>query len=91
MAQRAFIAASGLSLVLLALPAPWHIRANNSGTILYIFWSFLGNLVYLINTVIWSGNIRNPSPIWCDICTFFWPARRSCCCTLLTLALVFSQ
>lgn len=67
MAQRAFIAASALSLLLLALPAPWHLRANNSGTVLYILWSFLGNLVYLVNTIIWSGNTRNIAPIWCDI------------------------
>ncbi|PVF96423.1 STE3-domain-containing protein [Serendipita vermifera] len=67
MRQIAHTVACGLSLALLALPAPWHIKARNSGTLIFIFWAFLGNLVFLINNIVWDANIQNPAPIWCDI------------------------
>ncbi|KAG8809281.1 a-factor receptor, partial [Serendipita sp. 400] len=69
MPQTPFTVACGLSLALLILPAPWHIKARNAGTILYIAWSFVGNLVYLVNSIVWSGKRHNPAPIWCDIST----------------------
>jgi hypothetical protein len=71
MRELAFAVFSGLSVALLLLPAPWHIKARNSGTLIFIFWALLGNIVALVNTVIWSGNISNPVPVWCDISTFF--------------------
>ena len=55
------------SLVLLALAAPAHFRARNTGSILYICWAALGNLVFLVNKLVWSDHVRNIAPIWCDI------------------------
>lgn len=71
MRELPFIIACGFATVLLLLPAPWHIRSKNSGTLLYIFWSLTGNVIYFVNAIVWNGNIRNPAPIWCDIGQFF--------------------
>jgi pheromone a factor receptor len=67
-------------LLLLALSAPSHFRARNTGTILYICWTALGNLLALINKLIWHDHVRNIAPVWCDICESirspFWGAFR---------------
>jgi len=67
-------------LVLLALAAPLHFRARNTGTILYICWVFTANLFVLINRIIWHDHVRNIAPIWCDICQssvfLHWPLPR---------------
>jgi hypothetical protein len=60
----------GLGLVLLALAAPSHFSARNTGTILFICWVFTANLIVLINRIIWHDHVRNIAPIWCDICQF---------------------
>lgn len=61
----------GLSTCLVLLPLPWHWKARNTGTLLYIGWTVLGNLVFLVNTIVWHGQIRyDPAPVWCDICEF---------------------
>ncbi|KAG8720360.1 a-factor receptor [Ceratobasidium sp. 394] len=63
----AFTACCGLSILLVLLPSPWHWKAKNTGTLLYIGWTVTGNLVFMINSIIWAGNIRDPAPVWCDI------------------------
>ena len=62
-----------LALVLLALAAPSQFTARNTGTILYICWVFLGNLISLINKLVWPDHARNIAPVLCDIsqCFFF--------------------
>jgi pheromone a factor receptor len=72
MRELAFAVACGLALLLLILPAPWHIKSRNSGTLLYIGWAFIGNLTYLVNAIVWNGNLLNPAPVWCDIGAFFY-------------------
>lgn len=69
MRQLAFAVACGLAVGLLLLAAPWHVKSRNSGTILYIGWALVGNLIFLVNAIVWNGNISNPAPIWCDIGT----------------------
>ena len=56
-----------LALVLLVLVAPSQFTARNTGTILYIGWVFLGNLITLINKLVWNDHARNVAPVWCDI------------------------
>jgi pheromone a factor receptor len=87
MRELAFAVFSGLSVVLLLLPAPCHVRARNSGTLIFIFWALLGNSIVLVNTIIWSGNIGNPAPVWCDISSFFSP----CCSAWAHLAPIASK
>ncbi len=59
--------ALAIALVLLALAAPSHFSRRNTGTILYICWVFLGNLIVLINKLVWPDHVRNLAPVWCDI------------------------
>ncbi|KAF9514394.1 hypothetical protein BS47DRAFT_1295146 [Hydnum rufescens UP504] len=65
--QIAFIVISGIALILILLPLPWHWSARNYGTLLYIGWAFSGTLMYFINAIVWTGNLKNPAPVWCDI------------------------
>lgn len=69
MAETPFIVACFFAIIMLILPAAWHIRARNASTLLYIFWSLVGNVIYFVNSLVWRGNIRNPAPVWCDIST----------------------
>ncbi|KAJ1300850.1 hypothetical protein OPQ81_002490 [Rhizoctonia solani] len=62
-----FPAVCALALVLLLLALPTHMRARNSGTLLYIGWSFFATLFIFVNSLVWSGNISDPAPVWCDI------------------------
>ena len=59
--------ALALALVLLALVAPSQFTARNTGNILFIGWVFFGNLITLINKLVWSDHAHNVAPLWCDI------------------------
>ena len=59
------------ALVLLVLAAPLHFSTRNTGTILYICWVFLANLITLINKLIWPDHVRNVAPALCDISQSF--------------------
>ncbi|PVF96424.1 STE3-like pheromone receptor [Serendipita vermifera] len=69
MRELPFVMGCAVAMILLLLPAAWHIRSRNSGTIIYIGWSLVGNLIYFVNSIVWAGNLRNPAPVWCDIST----------------------
>ncbi|KIO21046.1 hypothetical protein M407DRAFT_29310, partial [Tulasnella calospora MUT 4182] len=60
---------ASLGIVLILLPSYWHFKSGNVGTILYIVWTFIGNLNYLVNAIAWSGNLHNPPWFWCDLST----------------------
>jgi len=61
---------SFLAFIVCLIPLPWHIHAWNSGTCSYMLWTATACLVLFINSIVWSGNVDNPSPVWCDICEF---------------------
>ncbi|KAG8809463.1 a-factor receptor, partial [Serendipita sp. 399] len=80
MRELAFTLGCALAILCLLLPFPSLIplplrsksrnrHPPNPGTLLYFAWSLTGNLIYLVHSIVWNGNIRNPSPIWCDIAT----------------------
>ncbi|KAH7325450.1 GPCR fungal pheromone mating factor, partial [Rhizoctonia solani] len=56
-----------LALALLLLVLPTHVRTRNSGTLLFIGWTFTTTLVFFVNSLVWAGNLSNPAPVWCDI------------------------
>jgi pheromone a factor receptor len=37
-----------------------------------MIWTSLACLVFFIDSIIWSGNMIDWSPTWCDICGFFF-------------------
>ncbi|KAG8811081.1 a-factor receptor [Serendipita sp. 399] len=61
-----------ISAILALLPIPAHYRAGNIGIIALGVWSFWGNVIAAVNTIYWHGNLRNPNPIWGDICQAYF-------------------
>lgn len=59
----AFIAA-----FLTLIPASWIWRARHVPTLSLIVWLFALNVVYGVNSLIWSDDAIERVPIWCDIC-----------------------
>jgi len=60
-----------IGFILSLLPLSWHIQAWNSGTCAFMIWTALPCLTGFVNSIVWNGNVNNPAPIWCDICTCF--------------------
>nr|AIX99561.1 pheromone receptor [Agrocybe salicacicola] len=56
-----------LGFVVSLIPLPWHIQAWNSGTCAFMLWTAISCLTGFVNSIVWSGNLRNPAPVWCDI------------------------
>ncbi|KAF8332005.1 pheromone A receptor-domain-containing protein [Cantharellus anzutake] len=69
--QTAFQVFTSIAIVLILLPAPWHWSARNCGTLLYIGWTFLACVIYLVNSIIWNESVVDVAPVWCDITTKF--------------------
>ncbi|KAJ7223583.1 putative fungal pheromone GPCR, STE3-type [Mycena pura] len=53
--------------VLVLVPLPWHLQAQNSGTCFYVLWSFLATLNQFINSIVWANDTVDRAPVWCDI------------------------
>lgn len=62
----AFVAA-----FLVLVTAFWHWRARNVPTLSLIFWLFILNVIYGVNSLAWSSDVRDKAPLWCDICELF--------------------
>ncbi|KAG9005593.1 a-factor receptor [Tulasnella sp. 427] len=60
---------AALGMVFISLPAYWHFKSRNVGTILFITWTFLGNLNGFVNSIAWAGNTHTPPWFWCDLST----------------------
>ncbi|KAG8693467.1 a-factor receptor, partial [Ceratobasidium sp. 423] len=67
MRNPAFPTVCVLALVLLLLVLPTHVRTRNTGTLLFIGWTFVPTLILFVNSLVWAGNLSNPAPVWCDI------------------------
>ena len=64
-----FTVFSFLSILFLLLPSPWHWRARNTATLLYIFWCFVNVVPLAINSLIWQNRFDLEAPIYCDVST----------------------
>lgn len=49
------------------IPIPKHWKAGNIATVSLGLWILGCNIIFLVGTVVWHGNINNPYPIWGDI------------------------
>ncbi|GAA5889390.1 hypothetical protein JCM16303_005372 [Sporobolomyces ruberrimus] len=58
-----------LSIFFVLLPSPWHWRARNTATLIYIFWCLVIVFPLAINSLIWRGRFGLEAPIYCDIVT----------------------
>lgn len=64
----AFVAA-----FLVLIPLPWHWRSGNVATLAMVAWLFVINVIYGIDAIIWSRNIKITALVWCDISTSGYP------------------
>lgn len=60
--------ANFIACVLVVLPV-FHMlkRSWNTGVIAFAFWIFLLSLQTAVNTIVWSDDAKDISPVWCDI------------------------
>ncbi|KAI0056904.1 fungal pheromone STE3G-protein-coupled receptor [Artomyces pyxidatus] len=58
-----------IGAALVIIPAPWHWKARNIPTLSLMGWLYVLNIIYGVNSILWAGNVNNPSPVWCDITT----------------------
>ncbi|KAI0060058.1 fungal pheromone STE3G-protein-coupled receptor [Artomyces pyxidatus] len=58
-----------LSAVFLLFPLPWHWSAGNVSMLSMIFWLFLSNIIYAVDSIVWAGNVNEVAVLWCDITT----------------------
>ncbi|KAI0776712.1 pheromone A receptor-domain-containing protein [Trametes elegans] len=56
-----------LGAVVALVPLPWHFQAWNAGTCLFMIWTSIACLNLAINSIVWSNNVLNTAPVWCDI------------------------
>ncbi|KAI0370946.1 STE3-domain-containing protein [Pilatotrama ljubarskyi] len=67
--HRELPAASILAAILVLLPTPWHWRAGNVATLSMIVWLFAVNVIYAVDSIIWSHTVAKVALVWCDITT----------------------
>ncbi|PVG02697.1 STE3-domain-containing protein [Serendipita vermifera] len=60
------------TMLAVLIPIPTHWKAGNIAIISLAMWTWLGLLISMVNTIVWHGNIRNPYPIWMDICNVYF-------------------
>ncbi|KAJ7019739.1 pheromone A receptor-domain-containing protein [Mycena alexandri] len=46
-------------------------RRGIPGPCLYMIWTALACMVFFVDSIVWSGNIIDWSPAWCDLSTHF--------------------
>ena len=71
---------------LVLVPAFWHWRAGNVPTLSLIAWLFTLNLIYGANSLVWSDNIWDKAPVWCDVCEYLFLKLYACSQTPLAFA-----
>ncbi|EGO21414.1 hypothetical protein SERLADRAFT_476585, partial [Serpula lacrymans var. lacrymans S7.9] len=59
-----------LGVVLIVFQLPLHLRAERTGTCLFIVWVSLSMLNSSINSIIWSNNTIDLAPGWCDLSSY---------------------
>ena len=65
-----YIVFAVFGLVLSLIPLGWHLESWNVGICMFMIWTALGCLVYFVDAIVWSGNVVNWAPVWCDIGAF---------------------
>ena len=69
MPSRLYPAAAGVAALLVLVPLPALRRTSNVAVLVGTACVFLSCFIYFVNTIAWAGNVRDLSPVWCDIST----------------------
>ncbi|KZT69400.1 STE3-domain-containing protein [Daedalea quercina L-15889] len=60
---------SFIAAILVLIPLPSHIKAQNLSTVAMVLWLFAVNVAQGINSIIWMNNVEVKLVVWCDIVT----------------------
>ncbi|KAG8748804.1 a-factor receptor [Serendipita sp. 396] len=60
------------SAIFALIPLATHWMAGNIGAVSLALWIIGGNVMAAVNTIVWRGNLRNPHPVWGDICQAYF-------------------
>jgi pheromone a factor receptor len=58
-------------LILAPLPSQSRTRVRSVAILILIVGTFLVNVICLVNSLVWAGNVRDVAPVWCLISGFF--------------------
>lgn len=56
----------GCFLILVSLVGLLH-RPWNTGVSMFAIYAFLQSLIVGIDAIVWSDNVNDVAPVWCDI------------------------
>jgi pheromone a factor receptor len=59
---------SFISMVVVLMPLPWHLRVRNMATVSTFLWLAFLNLHHFVNALLWKGNVGIRAEVYCDIC-----------------------
>ena len=62
---------AAFAAVVILIPLPAQVRVRNVALQVLIVGTSFVNIISLVNTVVWAGNVRDIAPVWCDICWLF--------------------
>ena len=65
-----------IGVFLALITAFWNWRAGRTPTLSLIAWLFTMNVAYGANNLVWSDDVQDRAPIWCDICEYIVLRRR---------------
>ncbi|KAF9514388.1 hypothetical protein BS47DRAFT_1343157 [Hydnum rufescens UP504] len=74
MGHPALAPVSFISMALVLIPLPWHLRARNVATVSTFLWLAVCNLYHFVNAVLWKGNVDIRAEVYCDISTSLYVA-----------------
>ncbi|KAJ7742950.1 pheromone A receptor-domain-containing protein [Mycena maculata] len=61
-----FICAGLLTVFLIVL---FRRPTVNTSNVSLVLWLIFGNVVHVVNAIVWSSNVEHRIPVWCDIVT----------------------
>ena len=63
---------AALAAVVILIPLPAQVRVRNVALQVLIVGTSFVNIISLVDTLVWAGNVRDVAPAWCDICPLFF-------------------
>lgn len=75
------ISSAAVATLGVLLASPWHLRTGNIPTIATLFWTALGLLTTLVNSILWMDSIADRSPRWCDLGEYHRVTSATICLT----------
>jgi hypothetical protein len=69
---------AAIAALLILIPLPSQIRVRNVALIVLITYTFIIDIILIVNSLLWAGHARDIAPVWCDICQSSHSQPRHC-------------